>query len=66
MDRDFLYEIPATEEQRRELRMYGDEDADHPDLTYGDAEEYLADHREALLEDLGYIHFAHFYDEDDD
>lgn len=61
MDRDFLYEIPATEAQRRELRKYGDEDADHPDLTYGDAEEYLADHRRARLRDLGY-----FYDEDDD
>lgn len=61
MDRDFLYEIPATEAQRRELREYGDEDADHPDLTYGDAEEYLADHRRARLRDLGY-----FYDEDDD
>lgn len=61
MDRDFLYEIPATEAQRRELREYGDEDADCPYLTYGYAEEYLDDYRRALLRDFGY-----FYDEDDD
>lgn len=60
MDKDFLYEIPATEEQRRELREYGDEDADYPGLTYGYAEEYLAGHRRALLKDLD------LDDEDDD